>query len=138
MSVVLQPENVVLVKRMVIKCADVSNPTRPLKSCVEWARRIAEEYFNQTDEEKRLKLPVLMPMFDRMSCSIPKSQIGFVDFIINDMIEAWDAFVDMPEMVGYMRQNYDKWKEYNERGISTLQDIEKIQLLPELHIYRFT
>ncbi|XP_015432489.1 PREDICTED: high affinity cAMP-specific and IBMX-insensitive 3',5'-cyclic phosphodiesterase 8A [Dufourea novaeangliae] len=138
MSVVLQPENVALVKRMMIKCADVSNPTRPMKCCVEWTRRIAEEYFNQTDEEKKLKLPVLMPMFDRQTCSIPKSQIGFVDFIINDMIEAWDAFIDMPEMVGYMRQNYDKWKEYNEKGISTLQDIEKIQQIPELHIYRFT
>jgi len=119
MSVVLQPDNVILVKRMMIKCADVSNPTRPLKACVEWARRIAEEYFNQvniliinqdyplgednilllhlniynfqTDEEKKLKLPVVMPMFDRMTCSIPKSQIGFVDYIINDMIEAWDG-----------------------------------------------
>ncbi|XP_018046445.1 PREDICTED: high affinity cAMP-specific and IBMX-insensitive 3',5'-cyclic phosphodiesterase 8A-like isoform X3 [Atta colombica] len=113
MSVVLQPENIMLVKRMMIKCADVSNPTRPLKCCVEWARRIAEEYFNQTDEEKKLKMPVVMPMFDRMTCSIPKSQIGFVDYIINDMIEAWDVFIDMPEIVGYMRQNYEKWKEYN-------------------------
>ncbi|XP_031848685.1 phosphodiesterase 8 isoform X1 [Nomia melanderi] len=138
MSVVLQPENVALVKRMMIKCADVSNPTRPMKCCIEWTRRIAEEYFSQTDEEKRLKLPVLMPMFDRLTCSIPKSQIGFIDFIINDMIEAWDAFIDMPEMVGHMRHNYEKWKEYNEKGITTLQDIEKIQQNPELHIYRFT
>lgn len=38
-----------------------------------------------------MKLPVVMPMFDRMTCSIPKSQIGFVDYIINDMIEAWDG-----------------------------------------------
>ncbi|XP_076475776.1 phosphodiesterase 8 isoform X5 [Bombus vancouverensis nearcticus] len=121
MSVVLQPENVVLVKRMMIKCADVSNPTRPLKCCVEWARRIAEEYFNQTDEEKRMQLPVLMPMFDRATCSIPKAQIGFVDFIINDMVEAWDAFIDMPEMVGYMRQNYEKWKEYNVRNYLILE-----------------
>ncbi|KOC59811.1 High affinity cAMP-specific and IBMX-insensitive 3',5'-cyclic phosphodiesterase 8B [Habropoda laboriosa] len=113
MSVVLQPDNVVLVKRMMIKCADVSNPTRPLKCCIEWARRITEEYFSQTDEEKKLKLPVQMAMFDRLTCSIPKAQIGFVDFIINDMVEAWDAFIDMPEMVGHMRQNYEKWKEYN-------------------------
>ncbi|XP_076393869.1 phosphodiesterase 8 isoform X3 [Megachile rotundata] len=160
MSVVLQPENVVLVKRMMIKCADVSNPTRPLKYCIEWARRIAEEYFSQTDEEKRLKLPVLMPMFDRQTCSIPKSQIGFVDYIINDMIETWDgqytflrlcysftvhlqntlyfsAFIDMPELVGYMRHNYEKWKEYSEQGISTLQDIEKLQQLPEFFVHRF-
>ncbi|XP_012230148.1 high affinity cAMP-specific and IBMX-insensitive 3',5'-cyclic phosphodiesterase 8 isoform X2 [Linepithema humile] len=136
MSVILQPENVILVKRMMIKCADVSNPTRPLKCCIEWAKRIAEEYFNQTDEEKRLKLPVVMPMFDRMTCSIPKSQIGFVDYIINDMIEAWDVFIDMPEIVGYMRQNYEKWKEYNEQGISTLQDVENLQQHPEMQISR--
>lgn len=40
-------DNITLVKRMLIKCADVSNPSRPLTLCVEWARRIAEEYFNQ-------------------------------------------------------------------------------------------
>ncbi|KAL6259132.1 hypothetical protein P5V15_009054 [Pogonomyrmex californicus] len=135
MSVLLQPDNIILIKRMMIKCADVSNPTRPLKCCVEWARRIAEEYFKQTDEEKKLKMPVIMPMFDRLTCSIPKSQIGFVDYIINDMIEAWDVFIDMPEIVGYMRHNYEKWKEYNEQGISTLQDVEKLQQQhPEIQI----
>jgi high affinity cAMP-specific and IBMX-insensitive 3',5'-cyclic phosphodiesterase 8 len=85
------PENITLIKRMMIKCSDVSNPTRPLRLCVEWARRIAEEYFQQTDEEKERGLPVVMPMFDRNTCSIPKSQIGFVDYIINDMFEAWNG-----------------------------------------------
>ncbi|KAG6804439.1 high affinity cAMP-specific and IBMX-insensitive 3',5'-cyclic phosphodiesterase 8 isoform X1 [Apis mellifera caucasica] len=135
LSAAILPENVILVKRMIIKCADVSNPTRPLKYCVEWARRIAEEYFSQTDEEKQLHLPVMMPMFDRITCSIPRAQIGFIDFIINDMVEAWDVFINMPEIVGFMRQNYDKWKEYNEKGITTLQDIEKIQeAIPELKL----
>ena len=46
-------ENIILVKRMLIKCADVSNPTRPLNMCIEWARRIAEEYFNQVRERER-------------------------------------------------------------------------------------
>ncbi|XP_006615276.2 high affinity cAMP-specific and IBMX-insensitive 3',5'-cyclic phosphodiesterase 8 isoform X5 [Apis dorsata] len=138
-STAILPENIILVKRMIIKCADVSNPTRPLKYCVEWARRIAEEYFSQTDEEKQLHLPVMMPMFDRITCSIPRAQIGFIDFIINDMVEAWDVFINMPEIVGFMRQNYDKWKEYNEKGITTLQDIEKIQeAVPELKIYSMT
>lgn len=39
---------------MLIKCADVSNPTRPLKMCVEWAKRIAEEYFNQVRKQTLL------------------------------------------------------------------------------------
>ncbi|KAJ8963113.1 hypothetical protein NQ318_018578 [Aromia moschata] len=121
------PENVTLVKRMMIKCSDVSNPTRPLRMCVEWARRIAEEYFQQTDEEKARGLPVVMPMFDRHTCSIPKSQIGFVDYIINDMFEAWNAFIDMPELLTYMRQNYIRWKEFDEQGHTTLTDIQKLQ-----------
>lgn len=41
------PENIVIVKRMLIKCADVSNPARALKVCETWANRIAEEYCNQ-------------------------------------------------------------------------------------------
>ncbi|KAG5898657.1 hypothetical protein JTB14_005416 [Gonioctena quinquepunctata] len=121
------PENVTLVKRMMIKCSDVSNPTRPLRLCVEWARRITEEYFHQTDDEKARGLPVVMPMFDRYTCSIPKSQIGFVDYIINDMFEAWNAFIDMPEILTYMRQNYIRWKELDEQGHTTLSDIKKLQ-----------
>ena len=41
------PENMAIVKRMLIKCADVSNPARPLNICRQWAYRIAEEYFSQ-------------------------------------------------------------------------------------------
>lgn len=85
------PENITLIKRMLIKCSDVSNPTRPFRLYVEWARRIAEEYFQQTDEEKVKGLPVVMPMFDRHTCSVPKSQIGFIDYIVNDMFEAWNG-----------------------------------------------
>ena len=41
----------VVIKRMLIKCADVSNPARPLNLCREWAGRIAEEYFAQVKPE---------------------------------------------------------------------------------------
>ena len=76
-SSLASPENLVLVKRILIKCADVSNPARPLHLCVAWGHRIAEEYCNQTDEEKAAGLPVVMPAFDRSTCSIPKCQVRF-------------------------------------------------------------
>lgn len=110
-------ENRLLIKRMLIKCADVANPCRPLELCIEWAGRISEEYFAQvkeaaplggfgflvprtltvpsarlqTDEEKRLGLPVVMPVFDRNTCSVPKSQISFIDYFITDMFDALDG-----------------------------------------------
>lgn len=49
------------------------------------------ECFLQTDEEKRQGLPVVMPVFDRNTCSIPKSQISFIDYFITDMFDAWDG-----------------------------------------------
>lgn len=41
------PENRTLIKRMLIKCADIANPARPRYLCKEWAYRIADEYFSQ-------------------------------------------------------------------------------------------
>jgi hypothetical protein len=48
-------------------------------------------FSSQTDEEKRQGLPVVMPVFDRNTCSIPKSQISFIDYFITDMFDAWDG-----------------------------------------------
>ncbi|CAH0713221.1 unnamed protein product, partial [Brenthis ino] len=124
------PENAVLVKRMMIKCADVSNASRPQKFAFEWARRIAEEYFLQTDEEKAKELPVVMPMFDRATCSIPRSQIGFIDYIIIDMMEAWAAFIDMPELVTHARNNHQRWRELDDAGVTTIADVRRAQRQP--------
>uniref|UniRef100_A0A8C0KUM0 Phosphodiesterase 8A n=3 Tax=Canis lupus TaxID=9612 RepID=A0A8C0KUM0_CANLU len=115
------PENRTLIKRMLIKCADVSNPCRPLEQCIEWAARISEEYFSQTDEEKRQDLPVVMPVFDRNTCSIPKSQISFIDYFITDMFDAWDAFVDLPELMQHLDNNFKYWKGLDEMKLRSLR-----------------
>ncbi|KAB1257228.1 High affinity cAMP-specific and IBMX-insensitive 3'; 5'-cyclic phosphodiesterase 8A [Camelus dromedarius] len=115
------PENRTLIKRMLIKCADVSNPCRPLEQCIEWAARISEEYFSQTDEEKQQDLPVVMPVFDRNTCSIPKSQISFIDYFITDMFDAWDAFVDLPELMQHLDNNFKYWKGLDELKLRTLR-----------------
>ncbi|KAL1765468.1 high affinity cAMP-specific and IBMX-insensitive 3 3' [Sigmodon hispidus] len=120
-SALLTPENRALIKRMMIKCADVSNPCRPLEQCIEWAARISEEYFSQTDEEKQLDLPVVMPVFDRNTCSIPKSQISFIDYFITDMYDAWDAFVDLPDLMQHLDDNFKYWKGLDEKKVRSLR-----------------
>ncbi|KAG6457948.1 hypothetical protein O3G_MSEX010565 [Manduca sexta] len=122
-----QPENVILIKRMMIKCADVSNASRPQKFAFEWARRIAEEYFLQTDKEKANDLPVVMPMFDRATCSIPRSQIGFIEYIIKDMMEAWAGFIDMQELVTHANNNHQRWKDLDDAGVTTIADVKRAQ-----------
>ena len=116
-----------VIKRMLIKCADVSNPARPRMTCKVWAERIAEEYFAQvtlrlsltttshsalqTEDEQQKGLPVVMPQFDRASCSIPRSQIGFYDFFIHDMFNAWSEFSNCPELLSNISSNYTYWKD---------------------------
>jgi len=109
------PENVAILKRMLIKCADVSNPARPLEICKVWAHRIAEEYFSQTDEEKRLGLTVVMPQFDRATCSIPKSQLGFYDYFIHDMFDVWNGYTELPQLSEQIRSNYSYWQNLDRR-----------------------
>lgn len=53
-NVLTSPENRILIKRMLIKCADISNPCRPIEQCIEWAGRISEEYFAQVRQLKVL------------------------------------------------------------------------------------
>nr|XP_046193776.1 high affinity cAMP-specific and IBMX-insensitive 3',5'-cyclic phosphodiesterase 8A-like [Oncorhynchus gorbuscha] len=120
-GILTSPDNRILVKRMLIKCADISNPCRPLELCIEWAGRISEEYFAQTDEEKRQSLPVVMPVFDRNTCSIPKSQISFIDYFITDMFDAWDAFADLPNLMQHLDNNFKYWKDLDERKLHSLR-----------------
>lgn len=56
-----------------------------------WDPRELTGVLLQTDEEKQRDLPVVMPVFDRSTCSIPKSQISFIDYFITDMYDAWDG-----------------------------------------------
>uniref|UniRef100_A0A8U8ANL8 Phosphodiesterase n=1 Tax=Geospiza parvula TaxID=87175 RepID=A0A8U8ANL8_GEOPR len=120
-TVLRSPENRILIKRMLIKCADISNPCRPREQCIEWAGRISEEYFAQTDEERRQGLPVVMPVFDRNTCSIPKSQLSFIDYFIIDMFDAWDAFADLPNLMEHLNNNIKYWKGLDGRNLRVLR-----------------
>eukprot|EP00794_Sanderia_malayensis_P009997 gene9997-11019_t len=131
-------ESRTLIKRMIIKCADIANPARPIKLCIEWANRIAEEYFRQTEEEKRRGLPIIMPVFDRTTCNVPQSQVSFIEYFVIDLYTAWDTesaranapcvidltdhflalfpeFACTTEAIEYINSNYNYWKEESER-----------------------
>ena len=53
---------------------------------------------------------MVMAVFDRNTCSIPKSQISFIGYFITDMFAAWDAFVDLPELTQHLDNNFRYWK----------------------------
>lgn len=116
-----------LARQMCIKVSDISNPVRPIERCVVWTKRICEEYFDQTEDEQKKGLPVVMPTFDRTTCSVPKSQIFFIDYFVRDMVDAWSDFINDDKLMKYLDDNQAFWRRLEHRGSKTIQDLQDHQ-----------
>ncbi|KAJ3048826.1 High affinity cAMP-specific 3',5'-cyclic phosphodiesterase 7A, partial [Rhizophlyctis rosea] len=106
-----------LLLNVAIKCADINNPAKPLEGCRRWTDMIMEEFFMQGEEEKRKGVPI-SPMMDREKTDIPKCQIGFIDFIILPLFEAWSGFMleDLDPLIANIQNNKAYWKAQAEAG----------------------
>ena len=70
-----------------MKACDISNEVRPKEVAEPWVDCLLEEYFMQSDREKREGLPVA-PFMDRDKVTKPTAQIGFIQFVLIPMFEA--------------------------------------------------
>ncbi|KAI5756117.1 hypothetical protein M8J77_022244 [Diaphorina citri] len=91
-----------------VHCADLSNPTKPLPLYRKWVDLLMEEFFQQGDKERELNLDI-SPMCDRLSATIEKSQVGFIDYIVHPLWETWADLVhpDAQEILDMLEENRD-------------------------------
>jgi hypothetical protein len=59
---------------------------------IKWSVRVQEEFFEQGDDERQRGLPI-SPWMDRTAPNLPKSQIGFLNFLCVPLFEAWTDFL---------------------------------------------
>ena len=71
---------------MLIKCCDVSNEVRPKEMSEPWVDCLLQEYFKQSELEKKKGLPVA-PFMDKDKVTKPKAQIGFIKFVLIPMFQ---------------------------------------------------
>eukprot|EP00795_Rhopilema_esculentum_P006950 gene6950-12571_t len=76
-----------MLMKIFIKAADVSNEARPMDVAEPWLECLLEESFNQSDVEKLEGLPVL-PFMDRDKVTKPSAQIGFIKFVLIPLFES--------------------------------------------------
>ncbi|VDK86545.1 unnamed protein product [Litomosoides sigmodontis] len=81
------------VMQTMIHLADLSNPTKPISIYSIWVKNIMEEYWRQGDRERDLGIDI-SPMCDRNNITIAKSQVGFIDFIVQPLFETWADLVN--------------------------------------------
>ncbi|XP_019770035.1 cAMP-specific 3',5'-cyclic phosphodiesterase isoform X5 [Dendroctonus ponderosae] len=91
-----------------VHCADLSNPTKPLRLYRLWVERLMEEFFRQGDKEREAGLDI-SAMCDRHSATIEKSQVGFIDYIVHPLWETWADLVhpDAQDILDTLEENRD-------------------------------
>eukprot|EP00741_Cyanophora_paradoxa_P022427 tig00021489_g21653.t1 len=77
----------VAIKASAPQAADIGHAARPLPLHLDWSQRVAAEFYAQGDRERAAGLPVSAFM-DRATANLPKSQVGFCDFIVLPLLGA--------------------------------------------------
>lgn len=77
-----------------------------------------------------------MPVFDRNTCSIPKSQISFIDYFIMDMFDAWDGknfHFSSSLLSNAFFYCFAKWsnRSYALKDILVLSIIQSLKVVPQ-------
>ncbi|KAI9340919.1 hypothetical protein BDR26DRAFT_802473, partial [Obelidium mucronatum] len=101
-------EDRIILLKILMKCADVSNPTKEWSIYFQWADRVLEEFMRQGDMEKSLNLPV-SPFMDRDNINVPSSQIGFMDYVLLPLFDAVNKYIEIPHILGNLQANREHW-----------------------------
>ena len=85
-----------------------------------------------------------LPLFDRNTCNLPKSQSSFIEWFLIDMCEAWHGeedqdlhlkiifkiiliiseFCGIEELIANLHDNHNYWKQLEALGIKNLDDLD--------------
>jgi len=99
-----------LLLNIALKCADVGHTAKALDTHLVWTDRITSEMFVQGDEEKRRGMPV-SPFCDRLTTVIPKSQTGFIEFLVLPLYTLWvEQFDTLADCHTQLRANLAHWQ----------------------------
>ncbi|KAK7076454.1 cGMP-inhibited 3',5'-cyclic phosphodiesterase B [Halocaridina rubra] len=84
-----------LALQMCIKLADINGPCKALDIHTQWTTRIAEEFYEQGDEEESLGLPI-SPYMDRNNPQLAKLQESFINHLVAPLCNAYGEAGLMP------------------------------------------
>eukprot|EP00347_Sterkiella_histriomuscorum_P000561 403375374 len=89
--------------------ADISNPAKKFDIFKNWTDLLFFEFFIQGDQERDLGLPISYLM-DRTTVNIAKSQIGFIDVIVNPAYEIlYKVLPKLEQNMQNIQDNKTRW-----------------------------
>ena len=108
-------ENRITIMQLLLKCADISNVSRPFDLADKWVDVLCEEFFRQGDLEQANGMEYTSPLNDREHLDKPKSQIGFYTFVCLPLFQTMaKAIPKLDCNVQQILSNLAVWKAANE------------------------
>jgi hypothetical protein len=105
----LSSEDCLAIANVALKCADVSHPARPLHVHQYWSDLISEEFHRQGDLEQLLGMPI-SPLCDRLNHNLPKSQLGFIQFVVRPCFAPFSKWAGTNEWLACLDANEQFWR----------------------------
>ncbi|CAH1179104.1 unnamed protein product [Phaedon cochleariae] len=106
-------EHRLFIMQIALKCADISNPTRPWDISRKWSLKVCDEFFRQGEFERQLNLPVTS-ICDRQSTSVARIQVGFFKIVVTPLFTEWHRFMHSrlsTRMMRTLEENQRRWRE---------------------------
>ncbi|GMH46197.1 hypothetical protein BSKO_14165 [Bryopsis sp. KO-2023] len=116
-------EDRVFLLNMLLHCADISNPVKPLEICKKWADRVLGEFFRQGDLEREKGLSI-SPMCNRETTSKAASQINFIEFIVAPLY--FHVAKIFPELSAAVLNLWDNRRLWDEQYILEIEANSKL------------
>jgi len=110
-------EDRLLLMQMLIKCCDVSNPTKKKPIYKGWINRVMSEFFSQGDREKQLNMTV-SAFCNRDNANVYSCQKGFIDFVAAPIFEAVGEYISKFQDVRSGSQNQLQINSANNNNLS--------------------
>ena len=100
--------NRVLILKMLVKLADISNVAKQPDLHFEWAEKLVIEFFSQGDKEVENNIPISKFM-NREEPEVSNLQIGFIENIVTECCYK-KCYVSIDIQNFCLRQLYDHWR----------------------------
>jgi len=104
---------------MLIKAADISNPTRPPLVYQQWTGQVMKEFLEQGDAEKQLGLPVSTNC-DRDTVNVARTQTGFVNFLVSPLFHTLHSYAPaLKPVIDLMDANHSHYASELRKGLAS-------------------
>ena len=113
-------EDIKFLLLIAVHTADIANPAKPSALCLEWTRRVMEEFFRQGDLEAEKGLPI-SPFYDRNKTSSAQCQMGFINVLVKPLYAEIAALLGEPTVKDCMEElerNLNGWDMHGDKMLS--------------------